>query len=1038
MATITCIVLAFFATPAAANPNKTPRVLFIHSYSQGSPWTDSFHQSVINRLEEQFGIIYYRAEYVDGKRYTDPDIRMRFSELLRAKYDTSRFDLVIVSDDVAFELILSETFTFLRDTPVVFGCVNDASGMEEADRQHMTGVLDEPSLLETLELGLSLHPQAKRLVIVADDFTETGRLLLEQTRQLVTGLARGIDVQFELNLTYDDMATRLQGVGPGDVLFWIGMLRDEDLLVPDEREQIEKLSSIVNAPIYSCWAHSIGHGFVGGKLVDSNLQGYFAAQAAAQILRGVSPADIPIVSGQEANVYMFDYEQLERFGINERDLPPDSIIVNTPQQFIQFPRQWLFFMLAAVALLAIIILTLSMFLAKLRRSKRTIQKQQLRLEAECSAHALAEESLRTSEERYSLIAKNAQESIWTMDQFLNFTYLSPSTEKVFGYSVKEWETLDWSEVVHPEHLEKVTQIFETLRSSPRKGSISSESLMWRKDRSNIWVEFTATPILDTNQEFQGVVGITRDITDRKRSELALQESESRFKALHNASFGGITIHDKGLILECNKGLSEITGYTYQELIGMDGILLIAEKSRAEVLQNINAGYQKPYEVYGVRKNGEEYPLRLEARNIPYKEKMVRVVEFRDITGEMIMLNELISAKKAAEEASKIKSEFLANMSHEIRTPLNGIIGMLQLLKMSSLDEEQHEFADNALLSGKRLTSLLSDILDISAVEAGKLFLAKAPVDMPALLNSVYNLFGLTARSKGLELRLKTDPKLSKSIIGDETRLRQILFNLVGNGLKFTAEGAVSVDVFPLASWRTPLGGLLFVVSDTGPGISDQHLSTAFEMFGQVSQGYTRTHQGAGLGLPIVKRLTDLMGGTICVDSTIGEGTTFYVSIPIPDALDEVPNARETEIVRGESCDTERPEASERKKILLVEDEPTNSFAVAQLLKRSGFDIVAVTNGELAIEALQKSCFDVILMDIQMPVMDGIEATKKIREGEAGDKKKNIPIIAMTAYAMDGDRERFLEAGMNGYVAKPVDMEQLESILNGLGRSGGVG
>ncbi|PLW97305.1 MAG: hypothetical protein C0593_08985 [Marinilabiliales bacterium] len=280
-----------------------------------------------------------------------------------------------------------------------------------------------------------------------------------------------------------------------------------------------------------------------------------------------------------------------------------------------------------------------------------------RIQSERELH-IAKEKAEKSEARFSFMAQNTLDSIWMMDKELRFTYLSPSTENLFGYSLKEWETLDWNEFVHPEYISVVFDGFNKLTSGEEREMNPVSVPVRHKNGNEMWVEFSVNAIFDESMHFSGAVGITRDISQRRKMELDLAESVERFKVLHNASFGGIVIHDKGLIIECNLGLSEMTGYSYEELIGMDGLLLIAKDKREYVMDKIISGYEKPYEAVGLKKNGVEYPIRLEARNIPYKGKIVRSVEFRDLS----------STKKAAEALRKseaVKNTMVSNIGDVI-------------------------------------------------------------------------------------------------------------------------------------------------------------------------------------------------------------------------------------------------------------------------------------------------------------------------------------------------------------------------------------
>ncbi|WP_197084259.1 response regulator [Desulfovibrio sp. TomC] len=388
---------------------------------------------------------------------------------------------------------------------------------------------------------------------------------------------------------------------------------------------------------------------------------------------------------------------------------------------------------------------------------------------------------------------------------------------------------------------------------------------------------------------------------------------------------------------------------------------------------------------------------------------------------MRALEELLKAKDSAETASKAKSEFLANMSHEIRTPLNGILGMLQLMGSTPLDGEQQEYLLAAMKSSQRLTRLLSDILDLSRIEAGKMAIHEEVFEIAVQRDLIVDLFAMEAGEKGVGLDFFIDERMPSHLIGDKSRLQQILFNLVGNAIKFTDTGSVRVDATPLGL-QNGLLRVLFVVQDTGIGIADDLLRIVFQPFTQAEDSYTRRFQGAGLGLSIVQKLLRMMHGEMAIDSGEGLGTTVYCSLPfkLTDSL----HSHEEQAEQAESLRKDRP-----LRILFAEDDAVNLMAGQRLLEKSGYIVATAVDGHGAIMRLRDQEFDLILMDIQMPGMDGVAATRAIREGKAGQDKANIPIIAMTAYSMTGDREKFLAAGMDDYVAKPVALAELQTVIN---------
>ena len=782
-----------------------------------------------------------------------------------------------------------------------------------------------------------------------------------------------------------------------------------------------------------------------------------------------------------------------------------------------------------------------MFYARLAGMISSLSYSRIKLSRDIERRKQTEKVLQEKNDLLERIFDSNFDLVALTDLKGNFTLVGKAHE-ILGYERDYLLGKNVMDFVHPEDIDVVNKEFALFLQSGENRKV--EYRYKRLDGEYLWLETIGTILPDEQGNPERILFNTRDITERKKAEKALRESEERFKTLHNASFGGITIHDKGIILECNRGLSDITGYDYHELIGMDGLLLIAEQSRKMVRNNILAGYEKPYEAFGIRKNGEIYPLRLEGKNIPYKGKRVRVVEFRDITkqktaeetlrksearfrslfensptayqslnregwyidvntrlcellgysrkellgkhfaelwtestrhlyhaafanflstgctseelelmhkdgstvhvllegriqhdihGDFVRThcilfniserkeyeNSLTAAKEQAEAANNAKSAFLANMSHEIRTPINGILGMMQLLQSTGLEKEQKEYVNMATVSANRLTRLLSDILDLSRIEAGRMEIREEEVDIKKLCDSVDELFMVTSRDKNVALRFVLDPNLPAVILGDEARLQQILFNLMGNALKFTEKGRISVSLH-LQHRHGKDFRLLTAVSDTGIGMPDEKVDELFRPFVQAENAFTRKYQGAGLGLSIVSRLVEMMNGNMCVESTPGKGSTFYISLPL-----RLPEGSEKDL---KETAAETNNSTRAFRILLAEDDPSNQLPTKLLLEKAGHEIALAENGRQVLTMLAQQDFDGILMDIHMPVMDGMEATKTIRSAENLGAKQGIPIIALTAYAMDGDRQKFLEAGMDDYLAKPVQKQDLERML----------
>ncbi|MGE4293969.1 MAG: PAS domain S-box protein [Desulfovibrio sp.] len=535
----------------------------------------------------------------------------------------------------------------------------------------------------------------------------------------------------------------------------------------------------------------------------------------------------------------------------------------------------------------------------------------------------AEQELAESEHKYRLLAENVEDVIFRTDEQLRFNYVSPSVQRLLGMAPEEIEGCEVGRMLTPESMGRVLEAREQRLRAEAEGNPSlvnrMELEMFREDGSTVWVEVITKGLRDARGLRHGLVGLARNIAERKRME-----------------------------------------------------------------------------------------------------------------------RQLLTAKESAEAASKAKSEFLANVSHEIRTPLNGMLGMLQLLQENNLCGENAEMVGTALDCGRGLVMLINDILDLSQIEAGVVRLHPRAFDLDKTLGSVLAVFAHQATSRGLALGCDLTPGTPLRLFGDEGRLRQVLFNLVGNAMKFTERGEVRMSVCPLPQVRTDgKVRLLFSVRDTGIGIPENRINDVFENFTQVDGSYTRRYNGVGLGLSIVRRLVRLMGGGLVLDSEEGGGTEICFSLlfdvlePSEESSGESggkPGGKENGIAQSGSD----PAKLGGLRVLLAEDDRVGSVAVKSMVERLGHTCTAVASGGEAVDALLGGQWDCVLMDIQMPDMNGLEAVRLARERlPAGQSLP--PVVALTAHAMSGDREAFLAAGMDDYLAKPVDMDALQELLKGLGR-----
>ncbi|MCZ8521935.1 MULTISPECIES: PAS domain S-box protein [Paenibacillus] len=651
----------------------------------------------------------------------------------------------------------------------------------------------------------------------------------------------------------------------------------------------------------------------------------------------------------------------------------------------------------------------------------------------------SEQRLQESEQRYKSLFDHNPAAVYSMNLEGDYLTANANLEKLTGYSLEELIGMYWGPIVDVKDLAKTQHHF----ALAAKGFPQSYDLtIIHKDGHPVEIHSTNIPMIVDN-EVVGVYGISVDITERHRYIEQIEKlSRDYTLILGSVSEGIFGLDEKGHAVFINPAGAAMLGFQPGELIGRPYLGLMQQArfpgspggSDDSALQDaIREG--RPYENREAvfwRKDGSSFLADFRASPILDKGQLKgAVVVFQDRTGEKA----IIRAKESAERADQAKSEFLAIMSHEIRTPMNGIIGMADLLAETELTEEQRGYADIILRSSYALIKILNEILDFSKIESGKAEAAHDPFSIHAVMESVIELFSPRAAERGITLSFRLDEDVPAVVLGDEGMLRQILVNLVGNALKFTEEGSVEVSARLQPGLEPGRAVVECSVRDTGLGIpSDKH-NLLFQSFSQLHPTINRKYGGTGLGLAICKKLVELQGGDIGVDSGEASGSTFHFLIPygLPAAEPVSTEQGGTEYMADglpvQSSGSGAPESRPLYgplRILVADDNEVNRLLFVLLLRKLGYAADTAVNGAEAVRAVERSSYDFIFMDLQMPEMDGFEATAVIRR--LFQEQEQPVIVAVTAFAQSEDRDACLLAGMNDFISKPVFAREVERVL----------
>ena len=637
----------------------------------------------------------------------------------------------------------------------------------------------------------------------------------------------------------------------------------------------------------------------------------------------------------------------------------------------------------------------------------------------------AERLLRDSEERFRIMADGCPTVIWSTNaaggvQFINRACLDFGV-RTYG----EVEGREWQLEIHPEDRDEYRAAYwHAIREHL---PFRAAARLRRRDGEWRWMDSYAEPRFSADGEYLGHVGLSPDITARKQAEAALQGSEEKFRQLAE------NIHEVFWMMPPQGNEMLYVSPAYEQVWG---------KTREDLYANPMAwseaihpeDLERAHQVFARQLQGDVIDSEYRIRTPDGQEKWIRDRAFpiRDQTGKLIRVAgiaeeiterrqyeaELIQARVDADAANHAKSRFLANMSHEIRTPMNGVMGMLQLLQDTGLTAEQSRYAELALSSAHSLLALIDDILDLSKIEARKVTLERVSFDLRQMVEELVQVLRVQATAKNLRVKSWISPGIPRLLCGDPYRLRQVLSNLCGNAIKFTERGEIRLEATLEPNGEQGVT-IRFSVADTGIGIRADQADVLFSRFAQADSSTTRKYGGTGLGLTICKHLAEMMGGAIGFNSKFGEGSVFWFTA-VCDVAQSPPQTVAAHFAKPHMLARTGP----KPRVLVVEDNSVNREVAAAQLQKLGYEAVVAAGGVEALDALQREPIDLVLIDCEMPEMDGFETTRRIRMSSRPD----LPVVALTANAMPADREQCLRGGMNDYLAKPLELQVLAEML----------
>jgi len=1014
-------ILTVLGISAGNSSGQSRQVLILHSYHSGLTWTDSVMDGIKRGFSESKIDVQLSAEYLDARRYPDPASSKPFRDLILLKLQTLTPDLILVSDNSALAFLLEFRQRLFPQVPVVFCGINDFHPSMIMEHRQITGVAEEISVLETVQLAMRLQPETREIIVIGRTSVPADKANRDSFTAALSDLPSQLKVRFWDDFPLQELKTKLEELRPGSVVFINGLLQDEtghQLMYGETTRWISRHSPV---PAYSFWDVYLGHGIVGGKLVSGYHQGKTAAQLGLRILKGESADHIPVITGGQANLYMFDYRQLERFHIPSSALPDNAKVLHLPEAFYHRHKKLVWVTGAIIATLSLFVVLLASSILRRRR---------------------AEAALRESEEKYRELVQNANSIILRMDPQGKITFFNEYAESFFGYRQEEILGKSVLETILPEKEHGGRDLRAVLRDTithPEDHPVQEHQNI-RRNGERVWIAWGNKPIRDDRGDLVEILCVGNDVTERRQAEEALRESELRWQfALEGAGDGLWDWNTRTDEVYFSPQWKAMLGYGEEEIPHRlsEWDRRVHPEDKEYVYREIERHFSGQTPLYTSEhrllcKDGT-YKWILDRGKVIRRDedgKPLRMIgTHTDMTERRRGESDRIEMERQLLYAQKLESlgVLAGGIAHDFNNLLMVILGNLDLaLHEIPSQSSAAQSIEQAILASRRAADLTLQMLAYSG--KGRYFLEDFSVG--ELIRENAHLLRASI-SKHSALVVQTEANLPH-IRADRGQVQQVLMNLITNASEAMGEkgGAIRVhagvgdfDRAELARSKTdekpPPGPYVFVeVRDTGCGMNEETLRRLFEPF------FTTKFLGRGLGMAAVLGIVRAHHGAIFVDSKNGEGTNVTVLFPVSG--EARPAAEEIEERQKEVSPAVEPSGDvSTRAILVVDDEDLVLEVCGTMLESLGYRILTATNGEEGVKVFEEHAGDIlcVFLDLTMPRMDGVRAFHEMRR-----IRPDVTVILVSGYSQDEATQRFAGEGLAAFLQKPFGIQKLATTL----------